>query len=205
MPSRRGALPSLIPVYSRSGRYSLDGAVLVDERGAGPLVADLLVALYLLLERHDAEDERLGTRRTSWHVHVHRDHPVGPHEHRIAVEERPAGDGAGAHRYHPLGLGHLLVEAGHPLGHLGRDGARDDHDVGLPRRGREETGAETVQVVVGHARGHHLYGATGEPELKRPQRVLAGPVEELVRARGYDVRLVELLHHTHLRAPFFQA
>ena len=90
MPSRRGALPSLIPVYSRSGQILLDGSVLVHESGARPLVADLLVALYLLLERHDPEDKRLGTRRTSRHVDVHWNHPIGTHEHRVPVEERSA-------------------------------------------------------------------------------------------------------------------
>src|SRR5215210_2131001 len=36
---------------------------------------------------------------------------------------------AGTHRYDPLGLGHLPVEPGHPLCHLPREGAGDDHDV----------------------------------------------------------------------------
>src|SRR5215210_592436 len=110
---------------------------------------------------------------------------------------------AGTHRYDPLGLGHLPVEPGHPLCHLPREGAGDDHDVSLPWGGREGAGAETV--VVGHAGGHHLDGATREPELQGPQGVLPGPVEQLVRTRRYHVRLVELLHYTHLRAPFIQA
>src|SRR5918995_6349876 len=38
------------------GQVLVDGAVLVDEGGTGPLVSHLLVALYLLLERHDPED-----------------------------------------------------------------------------------------------------------------------------------------------------
>src|SRR5215212_11085821 len=49
-------------------------AVLGDERGPGPLVAELLVALCLFLERHDPEDKSLGPRRTTRHVDVHRDH-----------------------------------------------------------------------------------------------------------------------------------
>src|SRR5215203_2264944 len=182
-----------------------DGAVLVDEGRAGPLITYLLVALYFLLERHDPEDKRLWSRRAPRHVHVDGYHPVRAHQHGVTVKERTAGDSAGPHRYDPLGLGHLLVEAGHALGHLGRDGARDDHDVGLPRRGCEETRAESVEVVVGHTRRHHLDGAAGQAELQRPERILAGPIEEFVRTRSYEVRLVELLHHTHLRAPFFQA
>src|SRR5215210_119694 len=204
-PFEAGSLALANPRVFTLGQVLVDGTVFVYERGPRPVVADLLVALYLLLERHDPEDERLWTRRTTWHVDIDGYHPVGAHEHRITVQERAARDRAGPHRYYPLGLGHLLVETGHPLGHLGRDGARDDHYVGLPRGGREETGAEAVEVVVGHAGRHHLYGATGQAELQRPERVLAGPVEQLVRARGYEVRLVELLHHTHLRAPFFQA
>src|SRR5215212_1583932 len=38
------------------GQVLVDGTVFVYERGAGPLVTYLLVALYLLLERHDSED-----------------------------------------------------------------------------------------------------------------------------------------------------
>src|SRR5688500_11280162 len=167
------------------GQVLADGAVLVDEGGTGPLVSYLLVALYLLLERHDPEDKRLGSRRTTRHVHVDRYHPVSAHQHGVPIQKRAAGDRACPHRYDPLRLRHLLVEAGHAFGHLGRDGAGDDHYVGLPRRGREETGAEAVKVVVGHARRHHLDGAAGQPELQRPERVFAGPVEEFIRARGY--------------------
>src|SRR5215210_554875 len=187
------------------GEVLQDLAVLGDERGTRPLVADLLVALDLLLKRHNPEDQGFRTRRTPWHVDVDRDHAVRPHQHGVAIEKRSAAYGAGAHRDDPLGLGHLLVEARHPLGHLRRYGTRHYHHVGLSRRGREEPGPEAVEVVVGHAGRHHLDGATREPELQGPQGVLPGPVEQLVRTRRYHVRLVELLHYTHLRAPFIQA
>src|SRR5919107_5856527 len=147
------------------GQVLVDGTVFVHKGGAGALVTYLLVALYLLLERHDPEDKRLWSRRAPPHVHLDGYHPVCAHQHGVAIQKRAAGDRAGPHRYDPFWLGHLLVEAGHSLGHLGRDGARDDHDVGLPRRGSEETGAESVEVVVGHARRHHLDGAAGQAEL----------------------------------------
>src|SRR5215207_2856180 len=98
------------------GQVLVDRAVFVDEGGAGPLVTYLLVALYLLLERHDPEYKRLGSRRASRHVDVYGYHPVGAHQHRVAIQKRTAGDRAGPHRYDPLRLRHLLVEAGHTLG-----------------------------------------------------------------------------------------
>src|SRR3712207_2961953 len=106
------SLHDALPIFPL-GEVLHDVAVVVHERRTRPLVADLLVALDLFLERHDPEDQSLRPRRASGDVDVDGDHPVGTHEHRVAVEKRTARDGARAHRYNPLGLGHLLVEAGH--------------------------------------------------------------------------------------------
>src|SRR5215207_6371521 len=137
-------------------------AIFGHQRRARLLVAHLLVAFDLLLQRHDPEDEGLRARWTPWYVDVHGDDPVSPHENRVTVEERTTRDD-------PLGLRHLLVETRHPLGHLGGDCARGDHKVSLPGRSGEETGSEPVEVVVGHARGHHLDRATGQAELQGPE------------------------------------
>src|SRR5215212_2812277 len=122
-PFEAGRLALADPRVLTLGQVLVDRAVLVDEGWAGPLVTHLLVALYLLLERHDPEDKRLGPRRATRHVHVDGYHPVRAHQHRVPIQKRPAGDRASPHRYDPLWLRHLLVEAGHPLGHFGGDGA----------------------------------------------------------------------------------
>ena len=68
----------------------------------------------------------------------------------------------------------------------------------LPKTNCQDCGVPTCMAFA-------MKLAAGQAELQRPERVLAGPVEEFVRARSYQVRFVELLHHTHLRAPFFHA
>src|SRR5256885_7846743 len=52
--------------------------------------------------------------------------------------------------------------------YLQGDGARDDHEVALPRRAPGDH-AEAVPVVAGPARRHHLYGAAREAERHGPQ------------------------------------
>src|SRR5215207_8013945 len=132
-------------------------AVLVHERGPRPLISYLALPFDLFLKRHNPEDQSFRSRWAARHVDIHGYNPVRSHEHGVAVEERSARDRAGAHRDDPLRLRHLLVEACHPLGHLRRNGAGDNHDVRLPRGSGKETGSKAVEVVVGHAGGHHLY------------------------------------------------
>src|SRR3712207_9402889 len=91
------SLHDALPIFPL-GEVLHDVAVVVHERRTRPLDADLLVALDLLLERHDAEDQGLRPRRAAGDVDVDRDHPVRAHEHGVAVEERTARDGTGAHR-----------------------------------------------------------------------------------------------------------
>jgi len=80
-------------------------------------------------------DERILYRLRAWraagYVYVYRDDLVHAEYDVGVASERTAGTGACAHRDHPFGLGHLLVERLDGLGHLEIDGARDDEYVGL--------------------------------------------------------------------------
>src|SRR5680860_582990 len=54
--------------------------------------------------------------------------------------------------------------------------------------GRGGHRAEAVQVVVGHVGGHHLDGATGEPEHHLPERIGASPLHDLLGRLHQDSR-----------------
>ena len=120
----------------------------------------------------DRVEQHLGPRRTAGQVDVDRDDVVDALDDRVVVEHA-AGAGADAHRDDPLGVGHLVVDLAHDRGHLLADPAGDDHQVGLARRGGEALHAEPGDVVVGRADGHHLDGAAGQAEGRRPDRGLA--------------------------------
>jgi hypothetical protein len=102
----------------------------------------------LLLELEQAFDERLGSRRAARDIDIHREQLIHPFNHRVLAREheRPAGDGAIAHRDDPFGLGHLVVERLDGLRHLLVDGAGDDHQIRLARRGPEDLGAKASQI-----------------------------------------------------------
>ena len=101
----------------------------------------------------------------------------------VAVPEGPARVGARAHGDAPLGVRHLLVDALEHGRHLDGHGARDDHQVGVARRGPRDH-PEALDVEARRERGHHLDRAAGQPERHRPHRGLTRPVEELARG-GY--------------------
>ena len=106
------------------------------------------------------------------HVHVDRDDLVDALHHAVVARVRAAVRGAGAHRDHPLGVRHLLVQQLHGRRHLLRHRAGHDHHVRLARR-RPRHDAEAVEVVARHERRDHLDGAAGEAERHRPERRLA--------------------------------
>ena len=143
----------------------------------------------LLLQLHDPVDQRLGARRASGHEHVHGDDLVHALDDGVVVEDA-ADRRAGAHRDHPLGFGHLVVDAAHRRRHLPRQAAGDDHQVGLARRAAEDLGAEARDVVAAGRHRHHLDGAAGEAELRRPDRRLPGPVDDLLDRAGENRELV---------------
>lgn len=100
-----------------------------------------------------------------------------------------AAVGARAHGDDPARLGHLVVDLAQGGGHLVGQGARDDHDVRLPRRGAEDD-ADAVLVVARRREVHHLDGAAGEAEGHGPEGGLPAPVDDLVEGRAGGLLLV---------------
>ena len=129
-----------------------------------------------------------GSGRAAGHVDVHGHHPVDALDGRVGALVAAAGAGAVTHRHAPLGLRHLLPEPDERSGHLGRQGARHDEHVRLPRAGPEREHVEAVHVVDAGGRGHHLHGAAGEARQQRPEAVHAQVVEQVVGRGGDDVQ-----------------
>src|SRR5207342_3747355 len=98
------------------------------------------------------------TRWAAGEVHVDGYDVVDALHDRVVVEHAAAAR-ADAHRQHPLGLGHLVVDLAEHRSHLVADPAGHDHQVGLARAGPEDLHAEAGQVVLRAAAGHHLDGA----------------------------------------------
>src|SRR5216684_2624781 len=69
------------------------------------------------LELNDAVDERLGPWRTSRYVHIDWHNLIHALNERIVVEDA-ANRCAGAHRDHPFGLRHLIVNTAERRRHL---------------------------------------------------------------------------------------
>ena len=163
----------------------------------------------LLLELEDALEQRLGPGRAARDVDVDRDDRVDTLGDGVGVPVGAAGVGAGAERDDVLGLGHLVVEPADGGRHLVGHGAGHDHQVGLPRTGRERDDAEADEVVPGHRGGDELDRAAGEAEVEDPQGVAAAPVEDhpdrLRRNVGGETdpghRQRRRRHHNHLSRP----
>ena len=126
----------------------------------------------LLVEGQDGVEKGLGRRGAARGVDVDGDDLVDALDDGVIVEHA-AGRGADAHGDDPLGFHHLVVDLTEDGGHLLRDTPRHDHEVGLAGRGPEDLHAETGDVVVGGADGHHLDGAAGEAEGHGPDRIAA--------------------------------
>lgn len=101
----------------------------------------------------------------------------------------PTAVGAAPHANHPLGIGHLIVALPHRTRHFVGNGAGDNHDVGLPRRGAEDD-AQAVLVVAWHGDVHHLDAAAGEAEGEGPEGAVAGPVGEGVETGAGSLETV---------------
>jgi hypothetical protein len=102
-----------------------------------------------------------------------------------------AAVGARSHRDDPARIGHLIVDPAEGGGHLVGEGARDDDHVSLARGGSEDN-TIPVHVVPGRGDVHHLDGAAGEAEGKRPQGAFPAPVCKVVDAGKRPLDLVRL-------------
>jgi hypothetical protein len=89
-------------------------------------------------------------------------------DHGVVVEH-PATGGAYAHGQHPFGFGHLVIDLAQYRCHLLADPARDDHQVGLARGGREAFHTEAGDIEARTRGGHHFDCAAGQSECRRPQ------------------------------------
>jgi hypothetical protein len=154
------------------------------------LVHDLVVQLQDRVEQHLGAGRAAGQVHVYWHDVIHALHD------RVVVEHAAAAR-AHAHRQHPLGLGHLVVDLPQDRRHLLADPARDDHQVGLPGRGAEPLHAEPGDVEPGSAGRHHLDRAARQPEGGRPQRCLPAVVDDLLDGRQQDAA-GKFLFKTHV-------
>src|SRR5262249_44803866 len=97
-----------------------------------------------------------------------------------------AGARARAHRDHPLGLEHLVVDLSQRRGHLVHDAARDDQQIGLARRRAKRFHPEPCEVVARGDDRHHLDRAACETERVRPHRLGLRPRDGLLERREPD-------------------
>lgn len=143
-----------------------------------PHAGDLGVP-HLLLQLENAKHERLGGRRTSGHVDIHRHNAVATSGDTVGVVVVATTVGAAAHGDDPSRVRHLIVDLAKGGCHLVGEGTGDNHDVGLARRGTEND-SHAILIVTGRGKVHHLNSAAGKTESHGPERALARPVCDLV-------------------------
>jgi hypothetical protein len=131
-------------------------------------------------------------RRAAGNIDVDRDEAVNSLEYVVALLERAAGDGTGAHGDDVFWLRHLVIEADDLGCHLFGDRAGDDHEVCLAGGWAEDLGAEAGQVVAGHGGGDHFDGTAGQAKVQRPERTFTAPVIEVLQRGGKDTLLAQL-------------
>lgn len=154
-----------------------------------PLLSQLeeqtLVALDLLLKLDKSKEQSLGSRGTARDVNIDGNDPIASSDNRIGVVVVSATVGTGTHTDDPPRLRHLIVHLAQGRGHLIGQRTGHDHHIRLTRTGTEHH-TETLHVVSGGGRVHHLDGAAGQTEGHGPEGALAGPVDQVVDA-GYRV------------------
>jgi hypothetical protein len=147
---------------------------------------------HLLLQLKNAIHQRLGRRRASRHVDIHRHDPVAASGDRVAVVVVTSAVCATAHGNDPPRLGHLVVDLSQSRGHLVGEGAGYNHDVGLARGGSENY-TKTILVVAGGGEMHHFDGTAGESEGHGPEGALSCPVGDLIECGTVQGALAAVL------------
>jgi len=158
-----------------------------------PLFTRQALLLNLLLQRHEGMKQCLGTRWTTWNVHIDWNIAVNPFEHIVSLLEWAARNRAGAHGNDVFGLGHLIVKPDDLRSHFLGYGAGDDHEISLPGRRTEHFSAKPCQIISGHAGGNHFDSATGEAKLQWPNGVFATPIVEFFQFQGEDALLAQFI------------
>jgi hypothetical protein len=141
---------------------------------------------HLALQLEDAVHEGLAGGRTAGNIDIDGHDSVATADDAVAVVVVAATVGAATHADDPSGLGHLIVDLAQGRGHLVGEGAGDDHDIGLTRRGTEND-SQPILIVSWRRQVHHLDGTAGKTKGHGPQRTLSRPVGDLVE-RGPVVR-----------------
>src|SRR5215469_3671442 len=152
-----------------------------------------------VVQLDDRVDQHLRPRRAARQVDVDRDDVIHALDDGVVVEHAAARC-ADAHRDHPLGLGHLVVDLPEHRCHLLADPACDDHQVGLPRRRRRPLHPEPGQVVPRPSDGEQLDSAARQTERGRPDRTLAGITSKFLHSCQQDSAW-QLVLNTHLTSP----
>ena len=140
-----------------------------------------LVALDLLLKLDKSKEQRLGGRGTPGDVNIDGNDPIASSDNSIGVVVISATVGTGPHTDNPPRLRHLIVHLAQGRGHLIGQRTGHDHHIRLTRTGTEHH-TETLHVVSGGGRVHHLDGAAGQAKGHGPEGALPGPVDQVVDA-----------------------
>src|SRR5260370_1119507 len=143
---------------ARSGKIqsALEGALLV-------------VDFFLKLE--DGVKKGFWTRRAAGNVNINGNDLIAALDDGVIVEDA-AGSGASAHGDNPLGLGHLIVKLADHRSHFVGKAAGNNHQVGMAGVWSEKFPAEPAHLEARGRHGHHLDGAAGQAETKRPNGTL---------------------------------
>src|SRR5437588_1561137 len=151
----------------------------------------------LVLQLEQRVEEVLRSRRTANHIDIRGHDLIHALQHGVGVE-RAAYRRARAHGDHPLGVGHLVIDALDDRRHLQRDRAGHNHQVTLPRAGTEDFRAEARNIKTRGRGGDHLDGTAGQAEGHGPDRRLAGPVEDVVHRGDQEILLKFVLQPAHV-------
>jgi len=155
-----------------------------DEAQRGALSADGRHAFLIdvPLDSHDPLDQLFGSWWASGYVHVDRNELIAPLDAGVRVKDS-ARAGASAHRDHPLGLGHLLIDLLENGEHLDPDAASDNHQVRLARAEPHDLGTKPGQIEA-TARGRHQFDATARGRKRHgPQARTPGPIDHTAQLR----------------------
>src|SRR5437870_2429549 len=127
-------------------------------------------------------NQHLGSRGTTWNVDVDGNDLVDALDDCIIIKDTARG-GARAHRYHPLWLGHLIVDAPQHGCHFSGNASGNNHYVSLSWAGAKYFRPKSSEIVSAAGRIHHFDCAASQAEGCRPQRRLTRPIDQRIKSR----------------------
>lgn len=150
--------------------------------------------------------KRLGTRWTSGDIHIDRKKLISPQNNTVLAFEskRSTRNSAVAESHYPFWFGHLIIKGFDSGHHFFGDGAGDNHDVALPGGRPKNLGTKSRHVESCTAGGHHLDGATGYAEGKRPERISSADIDQSVGECELYYRRRNFFR-SHLNTPLIHA